>query len=230
MHGGHQTLDDAELLVQDLGDGSQAVGGAGGVGHEGHVRGVLVVVDAHDEHRGVVLGGSAHDDVLGAGVDVALAQVLAQVLAGALADILSADRSPGDVLDVHGGEHGVLLAVDHQSTVLSGDLAGELAVNAVVLQHIGHILGVHEGVVQTDDFHIVVGQGSAENEAADTAETIDTDLGFHSQKTPFKFDGTENCRQNVCANVLLNRFTGVYYHTEPFLATVISNNNLFFKL
>ena len=186
MHGGHQAFHDAELLVQDLGDGSQAVGGAGGVGHEGHVRGVLVVVDAHDEHGGVVLGGSAHDDVLGAGVDVALAQILAQVLAGALADILRADGGPGNVLHIHGGEDGVLLAVDHQSAVLSGDLTGELAVDAVVLQHIGHILGIHEGVVQTDDLNVVVGQGSAEDEAADAAETIDTDLGFHIEYTPFR--------------------------------------------
>ena len=108
------------------------------------------------------------------------------MLAGALADILSADGGPGDVLDFHGGEHGVLLAVDDQSAVLGGDLAGELAVDAVVLQHIGHILGVHEGVIQTDDFHIIVGQGSAENEAADAAETIDTDFGFHSQKNSFQ--------------------------------------------
>src|SRR5699024_3218076 len=108
MDSGHQAFHDTELVVQHLGNGGQAVGGAGGVGHEGHVRGVLVVVDTHDEHGGVVLGGGAHHHVLGAGIDVTLAQVLGQVLASALADILRAHGSPGNVLHVHGGEDGVL--------------------------------------------------------------------------------------------------------------------------
>ena len=123
--------------------------------------------------------------MLGAGIDVALAQILAQVLAGALADILSADGSPGNVLDLHGGEDGILLAVDDQSAVLGGDLAGELAVHAVVLQHVGHILGVHEGIVQPADLHIVTLQGGTEDETADAAEAIDTDFGVHTGKTPF---------------------------------------------
>src|SRR5699024_5364665 len=40
VDGGHQAFHNAEVVVQNLGDGSQAVGGAGGVGHKGHVRGV----------------------------------------------------------------------------------------------------------------------------------------------------------------------------------------------
>ena len=138
---------------------------------------------------------------------MALAQILAQVLAGALADILSADGSPGNVLDVHGGEDGVLLAVDDQSAVLGGNLAGELAVHAVVLQHVGHVLGVHEGVVQADDLNVVVSESGAEHEAADAAETIDTDLGFHSKRTPFKCQARKRCHQNDCVNVLLERLS-----------------------
>ena len=46
VDGGHQAFHNAELIVDNLGHGSQAVGGAGGVGHEGHVAGVLVLVDA----------------------------------------------------------------------------------------------------------------------------------------------------------------------------------------
>ncbi len=67
--------------------------------------------------------------MLGTGVDVALAQLLGQVLAGALADVLSTHGSPGNVLDLHSGEDGVLLAVDDQTAVISLDSAGELAVN-----------------------------------------------------------------------------------------------------
>ena len=202
MDGGHQALHDAELVIQHLGDGGQAVGGAGGVGYERHIRGVLAVVDAHDEHGRIVLGGGAHDHVLGASVNVTLAQLLGQVLAGALANILRTHGSPGNVLDLHSGKDRILLAVDHQGAVLGGDLAGELAVHAVILQHVGHILGVHEGIVQADDLYIVMSQGGAEDEAANAAEAIDANLGFHIGKTPFtKSDAPAARRQNVCVNV-----------------------------
>merc|ERR1719397_647256 len=37
VHGGHQTFDNSIFVVDDLGEGSKAVGGAGGVGHDVHV-------------------------------------------------------------------------------------------------------------------------------------------------------------------------------------------------
>ena len=36
MDSGHQALDDLEVVVDDLGDGGQAVGGAGGVRDDVH--------------------------------------------------------------------------------------------------------------------------------------------------------------------------------------------------
>ena len=131
-----------------------------------------------------------------------LAQLLGQVLAGALANILRTHGSPGNILDLHSGKDRILLAVDHQGAVLGGDLAGELAVHAVILQHVGHILGVHEGIVQADDLYIVMSQGGAEDEAANAAEAIDANLGFHIGKTPFtKSDAPAARRRNVCVNV-----------------------------
>ncbi len=60
MDCGHQALDDAKLVVDDLGERGQAVGGAGGVGDHLHVGLVLLVVDAHHEHGGVGRGGGDH--------------------------------------------------------------------------------------------------------------------------------------------------------------------------
>jgi hypothetical protein len=59
VNGGHETLNDAELVVQDLGEGSQAVGGARSVGQDVDVLGVLVEVDTADEHGGVGRRGRA---------------------------------------------------------------------------------------------------------------------------------------------------------------------------
>lgn len=44
-----------------LSDGGEAVGGARCVGHDVHVGGVLVLVDAHHEHRGVPGRCADHD-------------------------------------------------------------------------------------------------------------------------------------------------------------------------
>ena len=64
---------DAELVVQNLSHGSQAVGGAAGVGDELHLFGQHVVVDTHDDGGVDVVGltgGDGEDDLLGTGVDV----------------------------------------------------------------------------------------------------------------------------------------------------------------
>lgn len=53
MNGGHETLDDTELVVQDLGQRSQAVGGARSVGKDLDVLGVLIEVDTAHEHGGI---------------------------------------------------------------------------------------------------------------------------------------------------------------------------------
>lgn len=84
VYSGHQTLDDTEVVVDDLGQGSQAVGGAGGVTERRHLErpgeldepddvvvggAVLLVVDSHDEHRGIGRG-SGDDDLLGASLQM----------------------------------------------------------------------------------------------------------------------------------------------------------------
>ena len=59
---------DSELVVDDLGEGCQAVGGAGRVGDDGHVLGVALVVHSHHEHGRVVLGRRRDHDLAGGGL------------------------------------------------------------------------------------------------------------------------------------------------------------------
>jgi hypothetical protein len=61
MNGRHEAFDNAELLVQDLGEGSQAVGRAGRIGKDSLAR-VGRVVDTHDKHRLVVVKGKRQRD------------------------------------------------------------------------------------------------------------------------------------------------------------------------
>src|SRR5690606_34527064 len=83
VHGGHQAALDAPLVVDHLGQRRQAVGGAAGVGDD-RLAGIGVVVDAEDEHRGVVLGRGRHDHLLRAGGQVLARAVLVQEQAGGL--------------------------------------------------------------------------------------------------------------------------------------------------
>lgn len=136
VDGGHETLNDGVLVVDDLGEGSKAVGGARGVGEDGDVRGVALLVDAHDEHGGVG-GGSRDDNLLGAALQVGRGLLGGGEDTGGLDDVLGALLGPRDGGGVTLGVEGNLLAVDDQ--VLAGDLdlTLEETVGGVVLEHVG---------------------------------------------------------------------------------------------
>ena len=51
------TLLNLEVIIDNLGEGGQTVGGAGGVGDNLHTGGILVLVHSHHKHGGVSGGG-----------------------------------------------------------------------------------------------------------------------------------------------------------------------------
>ena len=135
VDGGHESLSDAELVVDDLGEGSQAVGGARGVGDNVGGTVVLLVVDTHDEHGGIG-GGSRDDDLLGTTLQVSGGLVLGGEDTGGLDDILGAGVLPGDGRGVSLAVELDLVAVDDQVGTVVGDLTLEDAVAGVILEHV----------------------------------------------------------------------------------------------
>ena len=97
VDGGHETLLDAPGVVEDLGDWSEAVGGAGSVGDDRHVGGVLVVVNANDEDWSGILWWSGDDDLLGTGLLVKAALLDVGEDTSALSDVVSTDTAPVDL-------------------------------------------------------------------------------------------------------------------------------------
>ena len=158
--------------VDHLSDRSQAVRRARCVRHDG-LAGIGLVVDAHHEHRGVVLRRSRHHDALRAGLDVGLGFLLGQEQAGRLNDVLGAHFVPLQVGGILLGRYADRVAVDNQRAVLHLDRALELAVHRVVTKHISHVVYRNQ-VVDADDFHIVLGHGRTEHQTSDTSEAVDT--------------------------------------------------------
>ena len=180
VDGGHQTLDDADTVVEGLGHGSQAVGGAGCVGDDvvdGRI--VLVVIDAHDDGDVLVLGGSRDQDLLGAGVQVGLGLGGVGEETGGLNDDVDAQLTPGKVRRIPLGEGLDLLAADLDGVIVVGDFFGEASEDGVVLQEMGEGLVVSEIV---DGNHLEVSAGCdkcAEVVAADAAKAVDSNLDGH---------------------------------------------------
>jgi len=197
VNGGHETLGDAPVVVENLGDGSQAVGGAGSVGNEVHVAGVLVVVNTHNEHGGVVLSRSRHNNLLSTGSDVALSLLLGEEEAGGLYDVLSTELTPGEVLLLALGEASDLAAVYDEGLLSEGNLAVELAVYGVVLEHVSHIVGGDE-VVDANDFNVGMVEACTEDKATDAAKTVDADFdhGNHPPKINQWYFTNNNYSQN----------------------------------
>ena len=182
VNGGHETLNDTEVVVDDLGQRSKAVGGAGSVGNELHVGGVLVQVYAADEHGGVVLCGAGHDDDLCAGVDMGLSVSLGEELAGALENVLGAQLAPGKQRRIAGVQNGEALAVDDEELLLVVEayVCVESAVNGVVLDSVGQLTGGLAGSVDADDFDIIGLDSSSESQTADAAKTIDANFDHYN--------------------------------------------------
>ena len=179
MDSGHEALDDAEIIVNDLGQRSQAVRGAGSIGNNLNVRRIGIQIDAADEHRRIVLGRTGEHNDLRAGVQMILCLFLGQELAGALEHILNTQLAPGQELCVAVVEQRNTFAVDDQGRVLAAliiDGAVEAAVHGIVLHGIRQLLRRFIRRVDGDDLDIVGADRGAEHQTADAAKAIDANF------------------------------------------------------
>ena len=112
-------------------------------------------------------------------------EFLGQEETGGFDDDIGADFVPLQIGRILLRGQADLLAVDDQVAAVDFDIGFEFAVDRVILQHVGEVFGF-EQVVDPDDFDVIaeVLDRSAEDHAADTAETIDTNFD-HFWQFPF---------------------------------------------
>ena len=178
MNRRHETVLDAPVVIENLGDRSEAVRRAGSVGNNLHVRRVFVEIDAANEHRSV-LRRSGDNDLLGTRLDVGFGLRRFREDTGGFDDVFCADFAPRNFFRIHFREELDFLAVNDDGVVRVGDFALVLTVHRVITKHVSHVIRRHERVVDADEFDFRIVQTGAEDEASDTAETIDTNFDSH---------------------------------------------------
>ncbi|KAF4522455.1 hypothetical protein B566_EDAN002539 [Ephemera danica] len=155
VNSGHEALNNLEVVVDDLGQGSEAVGGARSIGNDLHARVVLLKVHANNEH-GCIGTGCGDDHLLGASLKMSL-------------------LAPWNVLWVTFLEDLDLVAVDDQAAIFGLDFTLVATMSGVVDEHVDHVIQWNEGVIDRHDLGTLL-EGSPEHKATNAAKTVDSNL------------------------------------------------------
>ena len=99
--------------------------------------------------------------------------------AGGFHDVFRAAGRPRNFRGVHRRIYLCFLAVYDDGIVGIGNLAVKTALDAVIFEHIFHVVRADEGVVDSNNFHIRVFHRGTENQTTDSSESIDTYFNSH---------------------------------------------------
>ena len=141
MNGSHQTFDDAEVVVDNFCQRSQAVGGAGCVGND-VLAFVFVKVSAFNKHRSVVFGRASQYDFFRASGDVFTSGFVGQEDTGCFSNNVNTHFVPLQVSRVTLSGNTDFFTVNDQMTVFHFNGTVETAVSGVILQHVSHVVSV----------------------------------------------------------------------------------------
>ena len=170
---------DAERAMDDLDDRGQAIGRARGGGDDAMLRGIEagMVHAHHDVQRAGGLHWSRHDHALHALVQVGLEHSNSLHLAAGLDHQVAA--APIGVGNGLVGGDANALAVDHHVLAIATRLMLPAAMYRVEVQQVGMGGGITGRVVYLHELQLGPVPGSAQGQAADAAESVDTDFDRH---------------------------------------------------
>ena len=141
MNSSHQTFDDAEVVVDNFCQRSQAVGGAGSVGND-VLAFVFVKVSTFNKHRSVVFGRASQNDFFRASGDVLTSGFVGQEDTGCFSNNVNTHFVPLQVSRVTLSGNTDFFTVNDQMTVFHFNGTVETAVSGVILQHVSHVVSV----------------------------------------------------------------------------------------
>mmetsp|Transcript_18981 Transcript_18981/g.43850 ORF Transcript_18981/g.43850 Transcript_18981/m.43850 type:complete len:460 (-) Transcript_18981:90-1469(-) len=176
MNSGHETLLQAKLIVDDLGKGSQTVGGARSVGDNVHAGFILLLVDSHDKHRGIS-GRSRDDNLLGTSDHVLGGSFSGGECSSGFNNVVNTSITPSNLGGVHFFKHTDDLSIDFNVVIVDTvDGSGVCSVCGIMLEHVFHVLGSNERIVDANNVDHRIVLGGAHDETSDTSKSIDTNV------------------------------------------------------
>uniref|UniRef100_A0A1L8E9Y9 Putative secreted protein n=1 Tax=Haematobia irritans TaxID=7368 RepID=A0A1L8E9Y9_HAEIR len=175
MDSGHETFNDFPVIVDNLGQGSQAVSCAGGIGHNFHVWLVGIQVDTAYKHGSISRGGR-DDNLLGTALEMGRSLVDGGEDTGGLNNIFGSSAGPVDVGGVTFAENGDGLTVNYQFATFSGNGTLETTVGRIEFEQINHVFDIDEGIIDSYNVSALI-NGSSQDETTNATESINTDFG-----------------------------------------------------
>src|SRR5207248_5169992 len=180
MDGGHCAAIDAESVLKNFGDGREAIRGAGGVGNDVMLRGVVaLVVDPKNEGGVGAVRGRRDNDLFHGGAEMLLRVRAFGKEAGGLHDDFRADGSPiefGGILDA---EHREATTVYRDAVVGMSHFVRQIAEHRIVFQQVRECFSVGD-VVDGNELNILVVDGGAQDVATDAAEAVNANFDGHT--------------------------------------------------
>ena len=179
VDGGHHAVFDTEIFMDDFGHRCQAVGGAGGIGDDVVLGGVVFVfVDSHYDGDVFTLGRSRDDDFFRAGFNVRGSFIGVGEASGRLNDYINSKSSPGQTCRIAFSKYFDRLAVDHNRIFFGFDFGVQDAVDRIVFEQMGQGFCIRQ-VVDCYDFQRRVGHSRPKCVAADAAKPVNPYFDCH---------------------------------------------------
>ncbi len=181
----HDTLSNAEGVVEHLCQWSQAIGRAGGVGDDDVAAVQIIVVDTqYDSLIDFILRRHCQDNSLGSGFEMLLEGLSVPENPCCLDDHVDSQLGPGKFGGVRLDEHFYLVVPNLHLPVAYFDLLIEAAHHRVVLEQVGEDVVVRE-VVDGHDFDARVRPrgDDPENGPPDATESIDCNLHIRNLRS-----------------------------------------------
>mmetsp|Transcript_4289 Transcript_4289/g.4790 ORF Transcript_4289/g.4790 Transcript_4289/m.4790 type:complete len:304 (+) Transcript_4289:309-1220(+) len=179
MDSGHEGLFDDEFVVDGLNHRGKTVGGTGSTGDEVLRSIVRFLVDTHDNGLGIILGGGRVDDLLGTSIDDGLGGLLGEEDTGGLANVVSSEGTPADLLRVTATRSQDLVSVEDKVISIDFDGLLGLSVDGIVFVLVSHVIRGGGTGVDGLEFALFVLHHDTGHKTSDTSETVHTHTGGH---------------------------------------------------
>ena len=181
MYSGHQAFFNAKGIMDYLCQRGQTVGGAGSIGYNSHIRSINFLIDTHDKGGGIlILGRSRDHNLLGAALEMSRCLFCGGEYTGGFYNVFRTAFAPRNLLGIHAAINCYFPSVYNQLTVLCLYFAAEMAMDAVILGHIDHVVQIHKRVIDADDLILFrLGHRCAEYQTTDASKPIDANFHCH---------------------------------------------------